>query len=354
MSEYSRLDRALHYLALNFRCVRAASFDIERSYSRLSGDEVAELPHVFVAGLARAGTSVLVRMLHQTGAFSSQTYRDMPFVLAPQFWHRLGGRWQKSGKAEERAHGDGLEVDFDSIEAFEEVFWLTFAEKSYVQEDRLMRHGIDPEVAARFREFVAIVIAAHDAEGSHRYLSKNNNNVLRLGGLAEVFPKARFIVPFREPLQHACSLLRQHTRFCDAQGDDRFTLKYMSWLGHFEFGRDLRPFDFGDAPSEFKSEDANHVLFWLRNWIRVYRGVLAVLPSSAILWDFDAFCANPWPMAVTLAETLNLDGEALRVAAGGIRAVRRYPIEEVLPAGDLDAAADIHATLRQKSLKASL
>lgn len=351
MSDYSTLDRALHHLALNYRSIRAASFDMERSLARPSGEEIADLPHVFVAGLARAGTSILVRMLHQGGAFSSQTYRDMPFVLAPQFWRKLSGGWRKPGTPKERAHGDGLEVDFDSIEAFEEVFWLTFAGKGYVREDRLLPHAIDPEVAAQFKDFVAIVIAAHGAQGRHRYLSKNNNNVLRLAGLAEVFPKARFIVPFRDPLQHACSLLRQHKSFSEAQKDDPFTLKYMSWLGHFEFGGDLRPFDFGDMPPEFSREESKHLLFWVRNWTGVYRGVLASLPDSAILWDFDAFCANPWPLTVTLAERLNLDAEAFRSAVGNIRTARSYPVDEIVPTADLDAAAETYAKLRQSALK---
>lgn len=353
MSDYSRLDRALHYLALNFRCVRAASFDMERSHANLSGDAVADLPHVFVAGLARAGTSVLVRMLHQTDAFASQTYRDMPFVLAPRFWRKLGGRWQKSSTPKERAHRDGLQVDFDSVEAFEEIFWLTFANKRYVRKDRLLPHAIDPEMAAQFKDFVAIVVAAHGAAGLQRYLSKNNTNVLRLAGLADVFPKARFIVPFRDPVQHACSLLRQHKLFCEAQQYDPFILRYMSWLGHFEFGRDLRPLDFGAMPLEFSAEDTKHLLFWLRNWTRVYRGVLAALPDSAILWDFDAFCADPWPLTATLAESLNLDAETLRPAAGDIHTARSYPADETLPAADLDAAGQTYAQLRQGALKPS-
>ena len=354
MSDYSRLDRALHHLALGFRPVRAASFDIERSRASLSGDQIADLPHVFVAGLARAGTSVLVRMLHQTNAFSSQTYRDMPFVLAPQFWRKLSGRWQKAGKPKERAHADGIQVDFDSVEAFEEVFWLTFAGRLYVRKDRLLPHPIDPELAARFTDFVAIVVAAHAAAGTHRYLSKNNNNILRLAGLAEVFPNARFIVPFRDPVQHACSLLQQHKSFCEAQKDDPFVLRYMSWLGHFEFGRDLRPFDFADPTPGPNSPDAGRLLFWLKYWTRVYRGVLATLPDSAILWDFDAFCASPWPMTVALANALDIDAEALRPAAGEIRAARSHPVDESLPSADLDAAAEIYARLMQGALKPSL
>ena len=228
MSEYSRLDQALHTIALNFQAVKSTSFDIERSLARANTESVAQQPHVFVTGLARAGTSILLRIIHQTGNFVSQTYRDMPFVLAPQLWKKLSRGSRKPKVSKERAHGDGLMVDFDSVEAFEEVFWLTFAGQLYINDDHLRAHPVDEELAALFKEFVAVVIAAHGGEGSTRYLSKNNNNVLRLAGLARAFPASRVIVPFRTPLQHAHSLLRQHKNFCEAQDADPFIRKYMS------------------------------------------------------------------------------------------------------------------------------
>ena len=353
MSDYSALDRTLHALALNFHTVKAASFDLECSLSRLQGADIANRRHVFVTGLARSGTSLLLRILHQTGIYVSQSYRDMPFVLAPRLWRKISAGWHRSGQSKERVHGDGLYVDFDSVEAFEEVFWQTFAGDLYVRDQRLLAHRVSADLASRFRDFVAAVLASQGTEERKRYLSKNNNNVLRLPGLARSLPKACIVVPFRTPVPHAQSLLRQHRNLGEAQISDPFVRKYMAWLGHYEFGRDFRPFVFGDA-APAAGEDTQQLDYWVRNWTRVYRGILSTLPESAILWDFDAFCTDPQAMATALAEYLDLDAGTLRSATNQIRAVASYEATEGIPKVDLDAAWDTHGELRRRALTSAV
>lgn len=85
MAADSALDRALHRLALGSPAVAEIAFGLDRIVSR-AGPGDPEARHVFVCGLARAGTTALTRRLHASGAFASLTYRDMPFVLAPNLW----------------------------------------------------------------------------------------------------------------------------------------------------------------------------------------------------------------------------------------------------------------------------
>ena len=91
MSDYGFLSRTLHRLALGSPSVAEASFDLEQA---LNGRDLmgSDGRHVFVTGLARSGTTILMRALFGTGAFASLTYRDMPFVLAPGLWSRVAGR----------------------------------------------------------------------------------------------------------------------------------------------------------------------------------------------------------------------------------------------------------------------
>ncbi len=350
MSEYSALDRALHALALNFQAVRSMAFDIERSMAHIDARNIARQPHVFVTGLARAGTSILLRTLHQSGDFVTQTYRDMPFVLAPQLWRKLSSGWHKPGELRERAHADGLMVDFDSVEAFEEVFWLTFAGELYVRKDRLLAHSVDEDLASNFYDYIAVVIAAGADRGQTRYLSKNNNNLLRLAGLARALPAARIIVPFRTPLQHAHSLLRQHENFTASQLADPFVGKYMRWLGHFEFGGDFRPFTFGDA-APVAAGDLTRLRHWVEHWTRVYKGVLATAPANVIFWDYDAFCADPVGKISALAEHLGLDAHVLKAAVAGIKQLPGYFADDGLPRAVLDEARATHSELRLRSGK---
>ena len=149
--------------------------------------------------------------------------------------------------AAERAHGDGIEVNFDSPEAFEEVFWKVFSSDEYLYEDRLSPYSANIETTLLFQQFVSRVISSADQPQQQRYLSKNNNNILRLGSIRQAFPDALIIVSFREPIQHAISLFHQHTKFCATHKADQFSYNYMKWLGHHEFGGTHRPFQFQNS-----------------------------------------------------------------------------------------------------------
>ena len=206
-----------------------------------------------------------MRAIYQSGPFASLTYRDIPFVLAPNTWLKFGRVNRKSMPAEPRAHDDGILVDFDSPEALDEVFWRVFAGDSYIRKTRLVPHKVDDEVIEKFRQYIGLI---NHRYGKNRYLSKNNNNILRIGDIARAFPNARIFVLFRDPLQHAYSLLKQHRNFVRRQTEDDFSRRYMNWLVHHEFGIDHRPFQFSDGDS--LEGDSETIDYWLALWSNVY------------------------------------------------------------------------------------
>jgi hypothetical protein len=303
LHNYDFVSRLLHRLALASPSVAEASLDADQAvFSRHSPSQV-HTRHVFVAGLARAGTTVLMRRLYQTGAFRSLTYRDMPFVLAPNLWQRISSLSRASMQARERAHGDGILVDFDSPEALEEVFWRVVAGSNYIREDCLVPMVADTDTQERFRRYVAAILCGHPGK---RYLSKNNNNVLRLPTLAQAFPNAAIIIPFRAPRAQAASLWRQHLRFSQDGHDDGFTRAYMGWLVHHEFGPGHRPFVFNDErPSGVPDTDPD---YWLAMWIRTYRHVLATAPPRALFVSYDRLCTQGAVMWDVLVRQLELPG----------------------------------------------
>lgn len=300
---YSLLERVLHHLALGQPYLSEASFDLEQALAAKSGADVIAGRHIFVSGLARAGTTALMRALYQTGQFRSLTYRDMPFVLMPTLWRSLSGRFQKTGEAQERAHGDALRVDFDSPEAFEEVFWRVFAGETYLHKDCLTPHDPDSALIERFQRYVAAIL-----DGQPRlYLSKNNNSILRLAAIRKAFPRALILVPFRNPLHQAASLRGQHARFCALQNTDKFALAYMTWLGHHEFGLTHRPFVF--EPSErgaLARQKQSSIEYWLSLWIHAYRHVLARAPSDAMFVCYEDLCAHPTQILDAIIECAGL------------------------------------------------
>ncbi len=259
---YSPLDKALHRLALGSPTIAAMSHDIERAAFLRSAPQPAGGP-VIVTGLARAGTTILMRELHGTGVFGSLTYADMPFVLAPNLWAALSGRGRRPGPRREREHGDGIEVDSQSPEALDEVYWRSLDGDAYIRPEGLLPHFPDSALIDGYRDLMRLVLRR---TGKRRYLSKNNNMILRLRTLALAMPDACFLIPLRDPLQHAQSLLDQHRRF---KRSDPFTQDYMTWLGHHEFGATHRPFLLAEGQGA-PGGNPDSLDYWLRLWIAVH------------------------------------------------------------------------------------
>lgn len=334
---YSAADRLLHRIALT-HAVMELSFDLERSrYGKAAAALPDEGAPVFVTGLARAGTTVLMRLLHDTGRFASLTYRDMPFPLAPNSWAKLSGK-RKVLASVERGHGDGLSHDLDSPEAIEEVFWRALEGKHYIRRTHVLPHAPDDDTIAAFRDLTALVRLRHDRP---LYLSKNNANVLRLGGIVAAFPDAVLVHPFRDPLQQAASLLNQHRRAIERGDADPFRAKFMTWLGHHEFGRDHRPALIPGAPTAFEPSDT--IDYWLKMWLATHRLLLAQpdgVRNRQIFVDFDALCAAP----ATITALSKATGSDLG-SGEGLHPPRMHDAVGTDPAL-LDQARAVHAQLR--------
>ena len=66
--------------------------------------------------------------------------------------------------------GDGIKVNFDSPEAFDEVFWLTYCKRKYVKPDHLIPHTPSEKTMLLYRKYIQNI-----TPDNKRYLSKNNN-----------------------------------------------------------------------------------------------------------------------------------------------------------------------------------
>lgn len=284
-ADYSFFDRLLHRSALGNPVVAELAFDLEKA--RFAG-LTAPCDAVCVLGLARSGSTALMRALHSTGAFASLTYADMPFVTAPNLWHSIARHGKRSAAIGERAHGDGIMVDVDSPEAFEEVFWRTLAGRDYIAPDHLRVHSVPSDLVAERRTLQSLVCLRY---GARRYLAKNNNQLLRLASLAPQTPRETYLIIFRDPVVQAGSLLAQHIRFAAPDG---FTRKYMGWLVHHEFGATHRPFVFPGAPPV--TGVPSTLDYWVQRWADAYGHLLAVLRSgrsdNMVVVEYEALCGD--------------------------------------------------------------
>ncbi|HKO87181.1 MAG TPA: sulfotransferase [Burkholderiales bacterium] len=304
---YGFLDRCLHHMALGSTTLRRVAFDMEKLVELPENVGAKDSP-VYVCGLARSGTTMLLRILDQSAVFRSLSYRDMPFVMAPNLWKRISRYGEREASLAERAHGDGVYVGFDSPEAFEEVFWQTFDQPI----DSATCYGMPApseetlNAFADYRRLVANPKSERRSSGiEHRYLSKNNNNLIRLPSLcAEA--SASVLLVYRDPVATARSLYTQHQRFLVAQREDSFTLKYMKWLGHHEFGLGHKPFCFA-ASAMNPTLTPDRPDYWLDYWNAVHRYILTHDERTIHLVHHDTMCVEPQAFLARLFALLDVN-----------------------------------------------
>jgi hypothetical protein len=251
MNNYNWLQQKLHKLVLSSQYMRRLSFDIENSFIPSTYMTQKSDNHIFISGLARSGTTILLNALYESDQFASLTYQDMPFVLAPNLWSKspLKNVNKNAGRIE-RAHGDGIKVSLDSPEALEEVFWITFNQK-------------EDEIFEKFKTYINLINQKYK---KNRYLSKNNQNIKRIELLSNSFPHSNILIPFRRPLQHAYSLLTQHKKFLNYSVNDKFISDYMKLTGHTEFGPAYKPI----CKEKIKFTNYLDINHWIEQWYLVY------------------------------------------------------------------------------------
>lgn len=321
MADYSHLGKLLHRLVLSSDARLDALYDLEGTLFERKTDKSSDNGHVFVTGLARAGTTILMRALYESCEFSSLTYSDMPFVMSPNLWAHLSGRFSLSDRnTQQRAHGDGIVVDQASPEALDEVFWRSKLQSRYISKYTLKNHVPDDDTLLAFASFTSLVCLRH---GRRRYLSKNNNNVLRLPSLAAAFPHSFFLVPIRDPIDQALSLQRQHLRFLELHQKDAFSRQYMRWLVHHEFGLDHRPFDFGG--NEIRRTPENGIDYWVEQWTNAYSHLIGYQqchPENILFVAYEALCdenSKTWDALTTKLELRSAKKPSFRMPLPRVR-----------------------------------
>ncbi|WP_299625927.1 sulfotransferase [Pelagibius sp.] len=294
--------------------------------TRLRREDIAgiavEKP-IFVSGLARSGTTILLEVLAGHPSLTSHRYKDYPFLFTPFLWNRFLSYVPNHGaEAAERSHADGIAVTAENPEAFEEVLWMAFfsglhdprhcnvldAETSHPQFERFYRDHIRKLLRVR---------------GRARYLAKANYNVTRLEYLLKIFPDARFVLPLRAPHGQIASLVKQHRLFCEGERAHPRALHHMRRIGHFEFGLDRRPVNLGDGavPVILEAWDrGEEVEGWARYWASLY-GYLAdrlaaapALAAAVKLVRFEDLCQRPFEVLSAVCDHCHLEGSAHLVA----------------------------------------
>jgi hypothetical protein len=275
---------------------------------------------VYITGLARSGSTMLLEMLNWQQGVVTHRYRDFPMLHVPVLWNRfLGYAGGGAGKPRERAHRDGILVTRESPEAFEEVLWMSYFPHLHDQ----TRHGVldqntrNPDFEAFYRDHIRKLLMLR---AGNRYVSKGNYNVTRLEYLLRMFPDARFVVPVRNPYWHVASLMKQQRLFVAGQHGNPRAIAHLERAGHFEFGLNRRAIHTGDD-SAFGQvlacwRDGREVEGWARYWSLIYDFVMQRLADNPALADatlvlpYEALCRDPAGTAEILFRHCDFPAEA--------------------------------------------
>ena len=271
---------------------------------------------VWICGMARSGSTVLLEMLNELPEFTSHRYSDYPWLWTPYWWNRLHARLPlRPTPKHERAHQDGMAVNRDSPEAFEEIFWMRFFEKRHDPKASQVLEA-DTEVAAFSRFFEQHQRKLLAVRGASRYLAKANYQVARLGLLRHLYADARFVIPVREPLAQVASLIRQDALFSRLDREDPAVSAHLARIGHFEFGPHKRAFNLGSneetAAITACFERGDLAEGYARQWVAQYGFAMRRLSAdaelaSACLWlSHDRICADPRNELLRLGNHLGL------------------------------------------------
>jgi hypothetical protein len=304
-------------------------------------DQLSIEAPVFVAGLARSGTTMALTLLAQADGVATHRYRDFPFLCVPLAWNwlqdRLGGRGEP--EAVERPHRDRIRITKESAEAFEEPIWQAFFPRLH---DPARCHVLGADAAnPEFEEF----FAAHLRKilwlrGGRRYVSKGNYNLARIEYLARLFPDARFVVPVRAPLAHVRSLVEQHALFRGYAQHDARVPKYLAAAGHYEFGPQRQPLNFdarriGEIEAGWRESEARG---YARQWAQAYAHVERLrgkpaLAERILVVRFETLCARPASTVRELLDFCGLTDASGRVAAAAASVsapAERKPLEDTV------------------------
>ncbi|HRK62375.1 MAG TPA: sulfotransferase [Candidatus Omnitrophota bacterium] len=289
---------AQHNADILYYLSKIESQSLDKSLKPLSIDRP-----IYITGMARSGSTVLLDLLSRDSDAASYKYCDYPFVMVPFWWRKFSDLVSKKDEVpQERSHADRLKVTSQSPEAMEEIIWMHFFPHLHDpgQSNLLTSANQNINFNTCYSDAIKKILLS---EGKARYLAKNNYNVGRLGYIQSLYPDAKFIILFRNPIWHIASLIKQHKLLSKLETEDEQVLLYMRRSGHFEFGLDRRPMNFGSYEETKAVSDywdaGNDAAGWAAQWTCVYAHFLKLIDENSdikkacAVVDYDKLCEAP-------------------------------------------------------------
>ncbi|MCA9265045.1 MAG: sulfotransferase [Planctomycetales bacterium] len=275
--------------------------NIESNSIRDQIDRVAIRKPVYVTGLARSGSTILLEILATHSEVATHRYRDFWTLYTP-YWSAKSQRHVAPSEAVERSHGDGIMITPDSPEAMEEILWMSFFPKLH---DPAVANVLTDDTSNLnfeqfYRDHIRKLLLVRKRS---RYVAKGNYNLTRLSYLHKLFPDAHFVIPIRDPRDHIASLQKQHELLIQAARVHPRSVTYLDRVGHFEFGQHRIPLNTGSREAVDQIErlwnSDQSARGWARYWAQLYQHVAETLENDPSLREcvtiirYEELCSDP-------------------------------------------------------------
>ena len=156
------------------------------------------------------------------------------------------------------------------------------------------------------------------------------------------------LIPFREPVQQAASMSRQHKRFLEIHEEDDFVREYMEAIGHHEFGKGLRPVNLDDWLDDAPSP--SELSCWVQYWTAAYEHVLAHQGDNTVLLSYARLTEEPDNALSQLADAIDVPEADLLSQADRLHPPRTHDVDtSAVPNTLLQRATDTYGRLTQNA-----
>ncbi|TFG00774.1 MAG: sulfotransferase [Promethearchaeota archaeon] len=244
---------------------------------------------IYITGLARSGTTITLEMLSNHPDLASHQYKHLVMPYLPYWFDLMLNRLKISTESFERFHQDRIIINQNSPEAVEEILWQKFFENLHNEEmSNILSSDLNfPEFESFYRNHIQKLLIGQKAS---RYLGKNNYNITRLNYILKIFPKARFIIMIRDPLNQIASLIKQHNLFLKMELKNPYIIDWLSLLGHHEFGVGLKYINIGNTELIHKirklmKDKRTSVKAWAYYWNYIYKYISKIIENNQKIKD---------------------------------------------------------------------
>lgn len=244
---------------------------------------------IYITGLARSGTTILLEMLDKHPHLASHHYIHLVMPYLPYWFNLMLNRLHISTESFERFHQDRIIIDQNSPEAVEEMLWQKFFSNLHDEESsNILPANLNcPKFETFYRNHIQKLLIG---QKSTRYLAKNNYNLTRLEYLLNLFPKARFLVMIRDPISQIASLIKQHNLFMKMERKNPYIIDWLNLLGHHEFGVGLKYINTGNTSrikeiKDLMHKKGTHIKAWAYYWDSLYNYLANLLERNQKVKD---------------------------------------------------------------------